>query len=270
MKWIDRAERRFGHLAVPHLIHGIAFLSAVSFVLYKINPQFFSLLMLVPRLVLEGQVWRLVTYLFIPSLFSLIPLPDWVNAVFYVLFMIWMSNGLEEVWGPFKVNVYCLITVVGITVAAFFFGSMSAQLLFFEAIFFAFARYYPDEIIYLAYILPVKVKWMAWGNAAWLLYTFIFSGDPGFRAGLICTMAAYLLFFGKEIVHEAQHRQEVSARRQRFENAVRAGDDAAIHRCEVCGRTELQAPDLEFRVAKDGHEYCVEHLPKAPPPAAGG
>ena len=56
MKWIDRAEARFGHLAISHLLHGIALLSAMSFILYKVNPHFFELLALDPRLVMEGQV----------------------------------------------------------------------------------------------------------------------------------------------------------------------------------------------------------------------
>jgi len=33
-----------------------------------------------------------------------------------------------------------------------------------------------------------------------------------------------------------------------------------FHRCAVCGKTEREAPDLLFRVAADGHEYCSDHL----------
>ena len=37
----------------------------------------------------------------------------------------------------------------------------------------------------------------------------------------------------------------------------------ARHKCAVCGRTELDAPDLEFRYCSKcagDHEYCSEHL----------
>jgi hypothetical protein len=268
MKWIDRAESRFGNLAIPYLIQGIAFLSAFVFIIYKmLNPQIFTLLELYPDRVMAGEVWRLVTYLFIPSIFSLLPFPDWLNAVFYVLFMIWMGNGLEQAWGPFRVTLYCLTTILGITVAAFFFGTYFSTYMFTQAVFFAFARFYPDQQINLYYVLPVKIKWLAWADAAYLLFRFTFGGNS-YRMAMIAALASYLLFFGKEIFAAAKHRQEVAVRRQRFETAVRMPEGSTLHQCTVCGRTEVQAPDLEFRVAKDGQEYCLEHLPKTPPPPA--
>ena len=35
-----------------------------------------------------------------------------------------------------------------------------------------------------------------------------------------------------------------------------------FHRCAQCGKTEITAPDLEFRVSRNGEEYCFPHLPK--------
>jgi hypothetical protein len=120
--------------------------------------------------------------------------------------------------------------------------------------------------ITLYFLLPVKVKWAAWVNAALLLWQFTF-GSGSFRMGLIATMISYFLFFGRDIFNEARHRQEVGVRRRRFESAVRQTDDVAMHTCATCGRTELVHPELDFRVARDGHEYCLEHLPKASPPS---
>ncbi len=263
MKWIDRAEARFGHLAISHLLHGIALLCALSFVLYKLNPGFFGLLALDPRLVMEGQVWRLVTYVLVPNIFSLLPLPDWLNVAFFVMFMIWMGNGLEQAWGPFRLNLFCLVTMLGITVAAFLFGAGYAQYMFVQVLFFAFARFYPDEQITLYFVLPVKVKWLAWFDAAILAFQFTFQGNS-FRGALLAVLASYFFFFGREIWQEFRLRQSVASRRQRFVQAAATDADETLHRCEVCGRTEQTSADLEFRVARDGQEYCTEHLPKPP------
>ena len=38
---------------------------------------------------------------------SLIPAPDWFNAVFSVFFLVWVGDRLEEVWGAFRLTLYC-------------------------------------------------------------------------------------------------------------------------------------------------------------------
>jgi hypothetical protein len=79
---------------------------------------------------------------------------------------------------------------------------------------------------------------------------------------LIAALANYLIFFGPEFIYRARHRQEVSSRRKRFEDQTRS-ETEPLHKCAVCGQTELSDPNLEFRVASDGEEYCVAHLPSA-------
>jgi hypothetical protein len=264
MKWIDRAEAKFGFLAIPNVFAWMAYLNAFVFVLYKLIPGIFQMLELYPYLVLRGEVWRLVTYMFIPAVSSIIPLPDWAIAAFYVMFMMWVGQGLDEAWGAFRTTLYLFVTAVGVTISAFLFGHAEISYLFIQAAFLAYARFYPEQQITLYFLLPVKVKWVAWFDGALLLYQFTW-GSGSFRMGLIATMVSYFVFFGRDIFQEAQHRQEVGARRRRFENAVRETDDVVMYTCATCGRTDLSHPELEFRVARDGKEYCLEHLPKAPP-----
>ena len=261
MKWIDRAEARFGHLAIPGLLRIVAGFNALCFVLHKLNPHFLEFLYLNRTLVLQGQVWRLLTYIFIPSIGGFFP--DWFGAAIYIFYLIWIGDGLEHAMGAFRVNLFYLLGMLGTTAAAFLANSDPSGFLLNSSLFFAFARFYPDTSIYLFYILPVKVKWMAWASAALLLLNFV-SGTWASRVAVLVALANYLVFFGREIVNDARHRQDVTQRRRRFESAA-APDEDALHRCEVCGRTELVAPDMDFRVAKDGHEYCAEHLPKASP-----
>ena len=264
MKWIDRAERNFGHLAIPNLIRIITACNALVFLLYKLNPHFLDLLALDPQAVRRGEVWRLVTYVFIPSVGG--PIIDWLVAALYIWYLWWLGDGLENAMGSFRVNLFYLLGMLGTTAAAFFTGANFATAMLNSALFFAFARFYPEMMIYLMALVPVKVKWMSWLSGIWLVLGFISRGWD-YRLALVAAFANYFLFFGREIFQDAAHRGTVHARRMKYESAQRP-DDEALHRCEICGRTETVAPDLEFRVAKDGHEYCTEHLPKTAPTSA--
>ena len=263
MNWIDRAEHRFGHLAIPNLVRVIAGLNGLAFLLYRmVNPHLVEVLGLDPQAIMRGEVWRLVTYIFIPSIGS--PVTDWLFELLWIWWLWWIGDGLESALGSFRVNVFVFLGMAGITAAAFFTGSGFAAMMLDSSLFFAFARFYPEEVIYLMMLVPVKVKWLAWVGGLFLVLGFMANGW-GYRFTLLAAFANYFIFFGREIFQDAAHRREVHGRRQRFESAQRS-DDEAMHRCTTCGRTEIQAPDLEFRVARDGQEYCVEHLPKAPPP----
>lgn len=262
MSWLDKLERRLPFLALPGLLRYVAFFNALTFLLDKVTPGFLRLLDLDPVAVLHGQLWRLVTYIFIPQVTSFLPLPDWANVAFYVLFLWWIGNGLEAAWGAFKLTIFFLLGMLGTTVAAFFFGTAFSNFMLTASLFFAFARFYPDLIIYFAYVLPLKVKWIAWFSAA-LLILQIITGSMQFRAAAIAAMANYLVFFGPEMISDARNRRQVSARRKRFEIETHAADSATLHHCAVCGATERTAPNLEFRVAADGEEYCLPHLSQA-------
>ena len=261
MKWIDRAERNFGHLAIPNLIRVIAAFNALTFVLYKFSPRFLDAITLDPEAVMRGEVWRLVSYIFIPSIGG--PVTDWLFAALYIWYLWWLGDGLESAMGSFRLNLFYLLGMIGTTVAAFFTHANFATAMLNSSLLSAFARFYPEMMIYLMGLIPVKVKWLAWFSGIFLVIGFIL-GEWDYRLALIAAFANYFLFFGREIFQDAVHRRDVHARRSRFEKAQQTGDES-LHRCEVCGRTETAAPELEFRVAKDGHEYCTEHLPKAAP-----
>lgn len=262
MTWIDRAEARFGHLAIPNLLRIVAGFNALVFVLYKLNPSWLDTLRLIPERIMAGEVWRLVSYVFIPQIGG--PVADWLFALLYVWYLWWLGEGLEEAMGSFKVNLFYFLGMIGTTVAAFFFGAGFSTFMLNSSLFFAFARFYPEMTIYFMLVLPVKVKWLAWIYGA-LLFVGLIGASVSYLFAVVAALANYIIFFGKEILQEAALRREVSTRRQRFESAKTAAAEESLHRCEVCHRTEIDEPHLEFRVARDGHEYCVEHLPKPAP-----
>jgi membrane associated rhomboid family serine protease len=255
MTWLDKLERRLGFLGIPGLPRVLVGFAALVFALSWLLPGFTSILMLDPDKIRHGEVWRLVTYIFIPQTTS----PLWL--IFALWFLWWIGEGVERAMGPFRLNLYFVIGMIGTTIAAFFFGSNFSNSMLIASLFFAFARFYPEEIIYIFFILPVRIKWLAWIAAAFLVLGF-FTGSNSYRAALVAALANYLIFFGPEYVYEARHRHDVSTRRKRFE-AQSKSEVESLHRCAVCGRTELTDPDLEFRVSRDGEEYCLEHLPSA-------
>jgi hypothetical protein len=259
MHWLNRLEQKVGHLAIPALMRYVAGLTALCYVLVKINPNYLDVLWLQPSLVLEGQVWRLFTYLFIPIVGGF--LPDWLFGAFYILYLMWIGDGLERAMGTFRMNAYFLLGMIGTTIAAWITGGTPGGGYLYLSLFLAFARFFPDVIIYVMFILPMKVKWIAWLDVAFLLLAFM-GGAWTTRAAILVGFINYFLFFGRELVTEARFRHQVMERKARFVREIKSDEGEAMHRCAVCQRTEATNPELDFRVSADGEEYCAEHLPK--------
>ena len=255
MNWIDFLERRFGHLAVPHLLRYVAALNGLAFVLCQIRPGFEDALNLEPRAVLAGEVWRLFSHVFVPTVGGVFF--SWLSAAFYVLFLIWLGDGLERAMGAFRLTLYYAIGMLGTTIAAFLTGHDVGGVLLNNSLVFAFACFYPDLRILFFFVIPMKIKWLAWLDAL-LLLPSLFIYDWGYRLGVVAALANFGLFFGPALWRARQQRKDQAARMAAF----RAEDELeqTLHSCHICGRTEVSAPHLEFRVAKDGNEYCLDHI----------
>jgi membrane associated rhomboid family serine protease len=258
MTWLDKLERRFGFLGIPGLTRILVGFTALVFALSWLAPGYVSILDFDPLRIHQGEIWRVFTYIFIPQTLS----PWWI--LFALWFLWWIGEGLERAFGPFRLTLYFFIGMIGTTIAAFFFGNQFSNTMLLASLFYAFAHFYPDEIIYLLFILPVKIKWIAWVSALFLIAGF-FIRTNSYRISLIAALSNYLIFFGPEIIHAVRHRHDVSTRRRRFESDSRRAAEP-LHKCKVCGATELTDPNLDFRVARDGEEYCLAHLPRVENP----
>ncbi|HEY2614700.1 MAG TPA: rhomboid family intramembrane serine protease [Chthoniobacterales bacterium] len=254
MTFLDKLERRFGFLAIPGLIRAVVVLSGLVFVLVQLNKGFDSYLTLDLSRVRAGEVWRLVTYIFVPQTAHFL----WVIVALWFLWFI--GDGLERAWGPFPLTLYFFVGMIGTTVAALISDSQFSNQMLFASLFFAFAHFYPEEVIYVFFILPLKIKWVAWIYAAFLLLGFAVQPNS-YRISLIAALSNYLIFFGPGVIGQFRQRTEIAGRRQRFEMQSRS-DEEPLHRCATCGATEATDPNLEFRVARDGEEYCIAHLPR--------
>ncbi len=251
---MDKLERRLGFIAIPGLIRIVVGFSALVFLLVWLDPAYAAVLNLDPALIRHGQVWRLVTYIFVPQTVS----PLWI--IFVLWFLWWIGEGLERAFGAFRLTLYFFLGMLGTTAAAFFFGSNFANAMLIASLFYAFARFYPDEVMYVFFILPLKIKWVAWAMALFL-FIGLFLGTNAYRMSVLAALSNYLIFFGADIMHEARNRSAVKGRRARYESSSR-DESEPLHRCAVCGATEQTDANLEFRVARDGQEYCMPHLPK--------
>jgi hypothetical protein len=265
MNPIDFLEKRLGRFAIPGLGRMILLLNGIVFILNRMAPGFYAQLDLDRDAIFRGEYWRLVTYIFIPDGGS-----HPIFVLFALLFFLMIVDGLEQAWGAFRFNLFYLLGVVGTTAAALIFGKSFSNAILNLSLFLAFARFYPDNVIYFFFILPIRIKWMAWLLAALQMVTFVL-GDMAVRMAILVSFANFILFFGPEWIADLRHRRSVNDRRRRWEaEKAAAGTEAAeeenepLHRCAVCRRSDQSHPELEFRVARDGNDYCLEHLPKPP------
>src|SRR5204863_8403284 len=102
-------------------------------------------------------------------------------ARWFVLFIV---EVVERAWGSFRLTLYFVVGMIGTTIARFFVGGNFSNGMLITSLFFTFARFYPDDVIYILFILPVKIKWLAWIYAAFLMLGF-FLGPNSYRAALI-------------------------------------------------------------------------------------
>jgi membrane associated rhomboid family serine protease len=249
-------------LAVPGLIRYVALLNALVFILHLIAPGYLSVLELDPRLILQGEFWRLATWIFIPETLS----PLWI--FFALLFLLYLGDGLEEGMGAPRLTLFYLTGVVLCTVVNFFFGLQGGGAVVGRAntflnlsLLLGFATLYPGFQVLVFFILPVRIAWLAGISAALMILSVL--GQPLVVAATLgAALLNYLLFFGTELAGKTGFAGlGRSGSPLRTTLAMPAQAEEPLHRCETCGRTELTHPDLDFRVAAGGSEYCVEHLP---------
>jgi hypothetical protein len=252
MPLLSTLESKFGRFAIPGLVQIIAALQLIVFlILYAGSPQLKQsvLLALVPQhdKVLSGQVWLLFSHVLIPSfssLFASLCIPS---------FSMWLGRVLEESWGAFRVNFYVFWLVLSLGVWSMFFGFPLTSYWLFTTLVFAVAVLIPNEEILLFFILPVKMKWIAWMDAAAMF--FMFMGSPSEIFLIAFANLNFLVAFGPHFVREWMQQGKVTARRGRFESA-QLPQGTFFHQCSVCKKTELDDSHLEFRVLDSGDEIC--------------
>ncbi len=196
-QWVDRLERRLGFLSVPGLAAFLAGMNAAVGLMSQFRPEFPARLALDPFLLRQGELWRALTFVFVPPPMALLWLFFWLLLLYaYVL-------RLEAVWGDFKLTVYCLLGAGGTVAASLITRAPLSNVIFQAGLFLAFARLYPDFEILLFFVVPVRMKWL--GRLAWLglLVAFILGGATE-RIYYALGLANYFVFFASDLEAEAR------------------------------------------------------------------
>lgn len=260
---------------------------AAGFIVNLINPDFYyTWLMLDIDKLLRGQVWRLFTFVIQPITESVL----WTALMLYVYYSI--GTALERVWGSFRFNlfyfsgiIFNIFAVIIIYVGCkLFYGigySYPISLTYINlSLFLAFALMFPETRFFLMFFIPVKAKYMSIFYVIILVYD-VFSAFSASKILGFCVLMSTVASFANCVVVFFSNRKYLSPRnikrRMDFQRSYTEGMRASVdpstsnsqgkpitrHKCAVCGRTELDGDDLEFRFCSKcngNYEYCQDHL----------
>ncbi|MBO5259178.1 MAG: hypothetical protein J6B26_02220 [Agathobacter sp.] len=275
MNWMNKLEKKWGRYAIPSLHKYLVIAIAIGYVLSYLGGDLINYLTFSASSILHGQIWRLVTWIFIP--------PAAGGVFFTMLFLLClipMGRSLESFFGPFKMNIYfiggiLLSDIGGLLVYLIF--KMPVYLSTYHilfSLFLALALCMPDATVNLYFILPIKMKWMLLIYVAELAYEIVTYFQLGVSLGawyfgfaysteIIIALLNLVLFFLSSRVRISRKHKKRQREFQAQMRQPRPGSGITKHKCAICGRTENDDPNLVFRYCSKcagNYEYCQEHL----------
>lgn len=257
MNFIDKLERKYHKYAIQNLMTYIVGITGFVYLVSNFldtSGTFIEKLILYPEAIMRGEIWRLITYIFIP------PASSPIFVIFALYFYYIIGTSLEHAWGSFRFNLYYLLGMIGTTIAALITG-YGTPLYLNLSLFLAFAYIYPNYEVLLFFILPIKIKYLAYINWGFIVVTIITQPLPD-KAAAIASLVNYFIFFGKDIFIHAKIRNHAHKNKKDFKSKV-IELRPLQHKCTVCGITPEDDPNMEFRYCSecDGLKcYCMNHI----------
>lgn len=260
MKWIDRFSYKYERYGIPNLMMYVIGLNALIFMLLFMpnGAQVVSGLMFDRTAVLSGQIWRLVTFLFIP------PTTNPFLLVFALYFYYMIGRSVEAEWGRMKFTLYYVFSALLTLIACFIFD-MSIDATYINlSLFMAFATFFPDYQILLFFVLPIKIKYLAYFDALFFALGIFTTPFPYLLAPVVA-MGAYFLFFYDFYKSFFRNRKARNKNIIHFKKSVRQikQNQGYLHKCAQCGITDTDHPEEEFRycsLCADYACYCSKHI----------
>jgi hypothetical protein len=262
---LDRLERKFGWLAIPRLpiilLGGQAFFTAFGLS----DPLIGLSLRLDPARVAAGEWWRLITFVMIPNTTPM----GLAFAFFWFSFFWFVCQSLEAQWGAFKTSLYILTGWLSqILVSLLAWGLWRQNLVqegqnLFLSLQLAFAVFFPDYVIYVFFILPLRMRTVSWIAGAFLLYKAL-TGWPYESVAVAASMLNYLLFFAAGHARAVKDGHQSGLARAAFSRKQKeAQSRMQARQCRDCGKDPNQA-ELRLctcsRCGEEGSFWCLEHL----------
>ena len=264
-KKIDEFCRSHPNFGFPHLIKYITIANAVFWLLMMVNTRILYYMTFNPYAILHGQVWRLVSFIFIPPSTSFL-------ALISIYFYYFIGTALEQQWGTARFNIYyfsgILLTILYGFLMYFVFGknvNLTASYVYLS-MFFSFAALFPDMQVMPFFVIPIKMKWLAIVDAVFFLISVFTTPFP---ENLLPVVAVFnfVIFCLDDLLSLVNLR--IPSRRtinfQREVKKARREQSANLyhHKCAVCGRTDADFPNLQFRYCSKCvgyHCFCEEHI----------
>lgn len=257
----SKIKGRRENFGIKDLMFIISMANLLVYVLSVFGNTNLSLaLALIPEKVLQGEVWRIISYIFIPPTF---------NPFFFVLviyFYVFIGRELERYWGTFKFNIYYFTGVAIISLVSMVFNVPVTSISNLNmSLFLAYAILNSEHIVYLFMIIPVKMKYLAIVMSTIIVYDFINAGFWQLRIVVLAPIINLLIFFVPRFIKNTSSGVKARKRTQEFESKVLKfeKEDSFIHKCYICGKTDRSDENMEFRYCSkcNGHyEYCNDHI----------
>lgn len=238
------------------------------------NDILYYYLMFDRELILQGQIWRLISY----------PLTYSGGNIFFtaITLLCYYSLGqaMENIWGTFRFNLFYLSGVVMMDIYCMIFGGYADVYYLNLSLFLSYATMFPNAQFLLFFIIPVKAWIFALLDLV-LVLSGLFSYPFPYNLFSVISIANYFLFFGKDVLNVIPMSWRANAARLfrkkpkqkakvvpfpkagSYEATTASVKAPYTHRCTVCGRTDVSNPELEFRYCsrcQGYHCYCEDHI----------
>lgn len=215
-RWTDRLETTLGDWAIPHIVRGLVLLNILAYFMEAFSPGFAQSLLLNPARVFDGEIWRILTFLFVPTAGQGMFGP--LFLLLFFLFMWFVGDALENSWGSFKLTLFLILGILSINLFSLSTGMTGTNIFFLQSFLFCFAVLFPNQEIMLFPIpIPVKVKFIGIFFGAILFLTFLFS--PGLRLLILASLLPFFLYVGPAMWNQWKANRAAKKRRDRFLNS---------------------------------------------------